>query len=101
VFLYNPLGYQTKDGPFKLGETRFKFLGVLFAGPQHTAQGKVIEVPIATTQSVAISNIPNNLGMVINSRIMKDFIPLVAKRETEIVAVMDKMALNKSLKQDK
>ncbi len=99
VFLYNPLGYQAKNGPFKLGESRFKFLGVLFAGPQNTAQGKVIEVPIATFQSVALSNIPNNLGMLINSRIMKDFIPLVAKIEVEIVAVMKKMEL-KPIKQD-
>lgn len=80
VFLYNPLGYQDKNGSFKLGAVRFKFLGVLFAGPQHTAQGKVIEVPIATTQNIAISNIPNNLGMVISSKVMKDFIPLIQNK---------------------
>lgn len=94
IFLYNPLGYQSKDGPFKLGESRFKFLGVLFAGPQHTAKGKVIEVPIATTETISLSKIPNNLGVVINSKIMKDFIPLVANREKLITTELKKISLN-------
>ena len=68
VFLFNQGGYATKSGDLKIGPSRVKLLGALYAGPQHTVSGeiKIIQVP---TQHVAVpvSSIPNNLGMVIKS----------------------------------
>lgn len=68
VFLFNQLGFATKSGGMVIGPSRLKLLGILYAGPQHTVTGeiKIIEVP---TQNVplAVSTIPNNLGMVIKS----------------------------------
>ena len=43
-----------------------KLLGVLYAGPQHTVQGEVKIVPIQQ-KAIAVSGIPNNLGMVIKA----------------------------------
>jgi hypothetical protein len=68
VFLFNQLGFATKTGGMTIGPGRLKLLGILYAGPQHTVSGevKIVTVP---TQNVpmAISSIPNNLGMVIKA----------------------------------
>lgn len=66
VLIYNPSGYTTKTGNIIMGSPRVLLLGVLYAGPQHTATGeiKVVNVP-TLQQSVAFSRIPNNLGIVI------------------------------------
>lgn len=63
----------TKKG-WNLGTNRVKFLGVLYAGPQHRVDGHVEIVPVPTSDRVvSVSNIPNNLGMVIKSRKILDF----------------------------
>ncbi|MFD2820895.1 S1 family peptidase, partial [Paraglaciecola chathamensis] len=85
VFLYNPLGTQSKSGSYQMGKGLFKFLGILYAGPQHTATGDIVEVPIAQSKLQARSNIPNNLGLVVSSQKLKELIPLVDKRGEEIV----------------
>ena len=55
---------HTRKG-LQIGESRLKFLGVLYAGPQHTVDGKVEIVPVPTSsQIVSRSSIPNNLGTV-------------------------------------
>lgn len=74
VFLYNPSGYIDKKGNINMGKTRVKLLGILYAGPQHTATGeiKVVDVPTAQKQ-IAISRIPNNLGIIIKSYVLNDF----------------------------
>ena len=68
VLLWNPSSYRQKSGDIVVG-SRIKLLGVLYAGPQHTATGevKVVEVP-SKLDTVAVSLIPNNLGNVIKAR---------------------------------
>jgi hypothetical protein len=56
-----------------MGGLRIKLLGILYAGPQHTATGEVRIVNIPTQQrAIAISTIPNNLGLVIKSSRLRD-----------------------------
>lgn len=73
VLLVNMGGYFTRSG-LNLGSTRVKLLGILYAGPQHTATGEIeiIDIPVAQ-KPVFISRIPNNLGIVIKSELLKDF----------------------------
>lgn len=73
VLIVNMGGYFTRKG-MQLGGNRIKLLGILYAGPQHTATGeiKIVDVPVAQ-KSVLISHIPNNLGIVIKSELLKDF----------------------------
>lgn len=68
VFLYNSGGWASRDGGWVIGGVRIKLLGVLYAGPQHTATGEVRIVNVPTQQrAVAFSTIPNNLGLVIKA----------------------------------
>lgn len=68
VFLFNPNGWTNRAGGMVMGGTRVKLLGILYAGPQHTATGEVRIVAVPTQQrAVAISSIPNNLGLVIKA----------------------------------
>lgn len=77
VFLANLGMYFDKKGNTVVG-TRLGLLGVLYAGPQHTAQGDVRIVPVPTNQkAVSVSAIPNNLGMVIQVKKIKDFEPII------------------------
>lgn len=68
VLIFNPSGYTTKSGNIIMSSPRILLMGVLYAGPQHTATGeiKVINVP-TFQQPVAFSRIPNNLGVVIKA----------------------------------
>jgi len=51
-----------------VGGVRVKLLGLLYAGPQHTASGEVQIVTVPTQQrAIAVSSIPNNLGLIIKS----------------------------------
>jgi len=51
-----------------MGSPRIILMGILFAGPQHTATGELKVVTMPTfQQTVAFSRIPNNLGVVIKS----------------------------------
>ena len=57
-----------KNGNMYMGSTRILLLGVLFAGPQHTAHGDIEIINIPTGQKqVVTSRIPNNLGLIIKS----------------------------------
>lgn len=48
--------------------SRAKLIGVLYAGPQHTIEGEIRIVTIPTqNKPIALSTIPNNLGMVIRA----------------------------------
>lgn len=74
VMLYNTGGYYRRDGVFAIGATRIKLLGILFAGPQHTVTGELQIVTVPTSQNVqTISQIPNNLGVVIQSSRLRYF----------------------------
>jgi hypothetical protein len=68
VVLLNVGSWIDRRGNTMMGGVRLKLLGILYAGPQHTATGEVRVVTIPTQQkAVAISTIPNNLGLVIKA----------------------------------
>lgn len=77
VFLANIGSFLNETGALCAG-SRIALLGTLYAGPQHTATGevKVINVPTAT-KPISVSSIPNNLGLVIHSRKLNDFEPIL------------------------
>jgi len=64
IFIFNEGGYMTRTGLTISSNGRLIFLGTLYAGPQHTVAGEINIVPISTKR-IAISQIPNNLGLVI------------------------------------
>lgn len=74
VLLFDQGGYLDAKGNLNLGSGRLMLLGVLFAGPQHVAEGEIqtIEVPLAQVP-ISLSKIPNNLGFVIKARKIADF----------------------------
>jgi len=77
VFLANIGSYVSPEGALCTG-SRIALLGTLYAGPQHTATGEVIVVEVPTdTRAMAISTIPNNLGLVIHASKLLDFEPIL------------------------
>jgi hypothetical protein len=81
VFLFNLGGYVSKSGGVILGGSRVKLLGILYAGPQHTATGEIQIVNVPTQQrAVAFSRIPNNLGLVIKAHRLFDFDGILQER---------------------
>lgn len=74
VFIFDQGSYLDAKGTLTLGGGRIMLLGILFAGPQHVAEGEIqtIEVPLAKVP-ISLSKIPNNLGFVIKSHKIKDF----------------------------
>ena len=74
VLLFNVGGYTTKTGDIMLGATRIKLLGVLYAGPQFTVEGRLEVVPVPTkTIPISLSQIPINLGLVIKAERILEF----------------------------
>ena len=69
VLIVNQGGYVDKHGNLNWGHNRVFLLGILHAGPQHTAQGTIKFANIPTT----ITSIPNNLGLVIKSEELMAF----------------------------
>ena len=68
VFLYNNGSWTNRAGGMVMGGTRVKLLGLLYAGPEHTASGEVRIINVPTQQrAIAISTIPNNLGLIIKA----------------------------------
>lgn len=73
VFLFNLGGYAAKTGGMVIG-SRLKLLGVLYAGPQHTIEGEIRIVKVPTMERpVAVSTIPNNLGIIVKARKLEAF----------------------------
>jgi Trypsin-like peptidase domain len=74
VLIFNQGGYVDAMGSMHLGAGRVILLGVLFAGPQHVAEGEIqtIEAPLQQV-SISLSRIPNNLGFVVKSQRLFDF----------------------------
>ncbi len=65
VFLANFGSFAGREGGLILG-SRIILLGVLYAGPQHTASGDIVIAPIPTqNKPMALTSMPNNLGYVI------------------------------------
>jgi len=68
VLLANFGSYYTKDGSLVVG-TRLALLGVLYAGPQMTVEGKIVAKPIPTTvEPVSEARVMIHLGYVIKAR---------------------------------
>lgn len=74
VFLANLGSFTNKEGHLMAGY-RIALLGTLYAGPQHTATGDIIFSSIPQT----ITNIPNNLGLVIRYDALSDFEPILSR----------------------
>lgn len=73
VFLFNTNGWMDRNGNTMMGGVRVKLLGLLYAGPQHTATGEIRIVTVPTQQkAVALSTIPNNLGLVIKAERLRE-----------------------------
>jgi hypothetical protein len=67
VILFDLGSYQTRKA-FKVGSSRIKLLGILYAGPQHTVEGEIEVIFVPTQQkAVSVAEIPNNLGIVIKA----------------------------------
>lgn len=66
VIIFNQGGYRDKKGNTYFGKNRIILLGVLYAGPQSTATGEIVMTP-NIQRPIAVSQIPNNLGLVIKS----------------------------------
>lgn len=82
VILFNKGGYTDKKGNLNLGEGRLMLLGVLYAGPQLTVTGEieVVTIPNVQQKALAVSRIPNNLGYIIKSNAILDFIPVIKSK---------------------
>lgn len=73
VFLHNIGNFVDKSGGTIIG-TRFKFLGILHAGPQYTSNGEIKVAEVPTKQMpVVTTKIPTNLGLVIKSNALLAF----------------------------
>lgn len=73
VFLFNIGSYAIRDEGITIG-SRIKLLGILYAGPQHTVTGEIQIVNAPTYQyPIAVSSIPNNLGLVIKAARLHEF----------------------------
>ena len=80
IFLYNSHSYREKRKNSIIIGTRFYFLGVLRAGPQYNIKGELETVNTTITNDTkVIYRIPNNLGFVIRSDILLDFVPVIDK----------------------
>lgn len=66
VLIFNESGYRDKKGNLYMGASRVILLGVLYAGPQATATGEIIVTP-NLQRPISVSQIPNNLGLIIKS----------------------------------
>lgn len=79
VFLSNIGNYVDKKGNTNIA-TRFYLLGILRAGPQYTAEGKIVVVDVPTKKDTLVaSNIPTNLGYVIKSKRLLEFDPILER----------------------
>ena len=64
-----------------MGTNRVILMGVLFAGPQHIAEGEIQTIDIPLQQvPISLSRIPNNLGFVVKSIKLLDFKPMLENK---------------------
>lgn len=71
-------GYRDKQGNLNWRSSRVLFVGILYAGPQLTVTGdiRIVSVPDSQQKAMSVASIPNNLGYIIKSERIFDFIPL-------------------------
>ena len=81
VFLYSGDLWSTKEGKAYLRGEHFMLLGVLYAGPQYTNEGKIEIASVPTTSKpVALSPIPINLGYCIKAEQLLGFEEIFEKQ---------------------
>lgn len=81
VILFNKGGYTDKKGNLKWGSGRLLLLGILYAGPQLRVDGTIRVITTPDSQSIGVqSNIPNNLGYIIKSKAILDFVPILKEK---------------------
>ena len=69
VFLANIGGYMDNKGNTFMGTHRIRLLGIHYAGAMHTATGEIQIVTAPTSNKpLPITQIPNNIGVAINSK---------------------------------
>lgn len=74
VFLYNTGTYSDRRSNSVVVGGRLKLLGVLYAGPQHVADGTIVVAPVPTAAKPMVQTaIPLNLGLVIKSKALHAF----------------------------
>ncbi len=79
VLLANLNGYSDARGNTFIGAKRIRLLGVHYAGTMHTATGEIRIVTAPTANGpIAVTAIPNNIGVAINSQRLLEFEPIVA-----------------------
>jgi V8-like Glu-specific endopeptidase len=77
ILLYNTGSYVSRDGATVIG-TRISLLGILYAGPQLSIEGRIEIKPIPTEfDRTIISRIPINLGYAIKSERIMDLRALI------------------------
>jgi hypothetical protein len=79
VLLFSSGTYHIRGGGTVVG-SRIKLLGILYAGPQYTAEGEIQIVNVPTVQkAITTSQIPSNLGICIKSECLLGFEPILQK----------------------
>ena len=73
IYVLNENGYSDKDGNFYMAK-RVILIGILYAGPQYSAQGDLVVTTIPTQQKVLTSTpIMTNLGYYIKASELDEF----------------------------
>jgi hypothetical protein len=79
TFIYNQGSWLNRKNQVQIG-TRLLLVGVVYGVAQHSVNGELKIVPAPTQRQVAISLVPNNLGICIKSSRILEFEPLIVKR---------------------
>lgn len=81
VFIFNENGFSDRNGNTYVGGNRILLLGILYAGPQITTTGEIVVRDIPTdARPMAVTNLMMNLGYVIKSKKLNDFVSILANR---------------------
>jgi Trypsin-like peptidase domain len=80
VFLFNQGSFPDGNGHLTLGG-RVKLLGVVYAVFQHAINGEIRIIPAPTqSQPIAVSRMPNNLGICIEASRILEFEPVIVSK---------------------
>ncbi len=81
VLLYDGGPWSTEEGEVYLRGEHCMLAGILYAGPQYTAEGKIKIVPVPTaSKPIALSPIPTNLGYCIKAEQLVAFEEIFEKQ---------------------
>lgn len=75
IFILNENGYSNRLGETYLGAKRVKLIGILYAGPQYTAEGalRVVNIPTSNQEFISQTPIMTNLGYYIKVSELQEF----------------------------